>query len=119
MAVVCTPTSDDRYGYESASERWLPIHTVESILVSVISMISTPNIESPANIDAGKVFRDDPADFRKRVQRTPGRASLLACAHAHRPPSALAPALRPHVRTDTSCTCLVPCAGCVRRSQEG
>ena len=25
---------DDRYGYEQASERWLPIHTVETILIS-------------------------------------------------------------------------------------
>merc|ERR1719440_1124220 len=44
---------EDQWGYESASERWLPIHTVESILISVLSMISSPNIESPANIDAG------------------------------------------------------------------
>ena len=79
---------DDAWGYESAAERWLPIHTVESsaparplrrplakrllpqllhvsrasspgrvlvagaVLVSVISMISSPNDESPANIDA-------------------------------------------------------------------
>ena len=42
----------DQYGYEASSERWLPIHTVESILLSVISMISTPNPDSPANVDA-------------------------------------------------------------------
>ena len=24
---------DDKYGYESASERWLPVHTVETIMV--------------------------------------------------------------------------------------
>ena len=43
---------EDKFGYERASERWLPIHTVESILMSVISMISDPNDESPANVDA-------------------------------------------------------------------
>ena len=43
---------DDAYGYESANERWLPIHTVESILISVLSMIASPNADSPANIDA-------------------------------------------------------------------
>lgn len=43
---------EDKYGYEKASERWLPIHTVETILISVISMISEPNDESPANVDA-------------------------------------------------------------------
>ena len=43
---------EDKFGYETASERWLPIHTVESILISVISMITDPNDESPANVDA-------------------------------------------------------------------
>ena len=36
---------DDRWGYEKASERWLPVHTVETILVSVISMLADPNDE--------------------------------------------------------------------------
>jgi len=43
---------DDKWGYESASERWLPVHTVETILISVISMLADPNDESPANVDA-------------------------------------------------------------------
>ncbi|KAF9991454.1 ubiquitin-conjugating enzyme E2 G1, partial [Entomortierella chlamydospora] len=46
------PPGEDKYGYEKASERWSPVHTVETILVSVISMLSSPNDESPANIDA-------------------------------------------------------------------
>jgi len=68
ISILHTP-GEDQYGYEDASERWLPIHTVESILVSVISMIATPNADSPANLDAAKEFRDSPADFRKKVQR--------------------------------------------------
>lgn len=43
---------DDKYGYEKACERWLPVHTVETILLSVISMLADPNYESPANVDA-------------------------------------------------------------------
>ena len=43
---------EDKFGYEKAEERWLPIHTVETILLSVISMINEPNDESPANVDA-------------------------------------------------------------------
>ena len=58
-----------RRRYEEASERWLPIHTVQSILLSVISMISSPNDESPANVDAAKMFRDDYPAFKKKVQR--------------------------------------------------
>ena len=53
---ILHPPGEDAWGYESASERWLPVHTVESILVSVISMLSSPNDESPANIDAAVIF---------------------------------------------------------------
>lgn len=73
------PPGDDQYGYEESGERWLPIHTVESIvshtrvpdsriqafptqLLSVISLLSSdhPNTDSPANVDAAKEVRNDP-----------------------------------------------------------
>ena len=43
---------EDKFGYERPEERWLPIHTVTTIMMSVISMLADPNDESPANIDA-------------------------------------------------------------------
>ena len=60
---------DDPMGYEKAAERWLPVHTVETILVSVISMLSNPNDESPANVDAAVMWRENPAEFKKRVSK--------------------------------------------------
>eukprot|EP00010_Vexillifera_abyssalis_P008316 CAMPEP_0201549650 /NCGR_PEP_ID=MMETSP0173_2-20130828/6102_1 /ASSEMBLY_ACC=CAM_ASM_000268 /TAXON_ID=218659 /ORGANISM="Vexillifera sp., Strain DIVA3 564/2" /LENGTH=127 /DNA_ID=CAMNT_0047959387 /DNA_START=203 /DNA_END=586 /DNA_ORIENTATION=- len=66
---ILHPPGDDQYGYESAAERWSPVHTVTTILLSVISMISDPNLESPANIDAAKMMRDNPTEYRKRVAR--------------------------------------------------
>lgn len=67
---ILHPPGDDPDHYEDVSERWLPVHTVVSILISVISMISSPNTESPANVDAAKLLRDNPEEFAKRVQRT-------------------------------------------------
>jgi ubiquitin-conjugating enzyme E2 G1 len=60
---------DDKWGYEKAEERWLPIHTVETILLSVISMLADPNDSSPANVDAAKQWREDRAAFKKKVTR--------------------------------------------------
>lgn len=61
---------EDKYGYEKASERWLPIHTVETILISVISMLADPNDESPANVDAAKDWREDyNGAFKKKVNK--------------------------------------------------
>ncbi|KAI8867094.1 ubiquitin conjugating enzyme E2 [Ramicandelaber brevisporus] len=61
---------DDQYGYESASERWRPVHTIETILISVISMLSSPNDESPANIEAAVMWRNDIKAFKRKVRRT-------------------------------------------------
>lgn len=66
---ILHPPEDDQYGYESASERWSPVQTPETILLSVISMLSSPNGDSPANIEAGKLWREDPKEFKKRVRR--------------------------------------------------
>lgn len=37
---------------ELPEERWLPTQTVTTVMLSVISMLSDPNISSPANVDA-------------------------------------------------------------------
>ncbi|KAG0309052.1 ubiquitin-conjugating enzyme E2 G1 [Dissophora globulifera] len=68
ISILHSP-GEDKYGYEQASERWLPVHTVESIVVSVISMLMSPNDESPANVDAAKEWRENYPSYKKKVQR--------------------------------------------------
>ena len=51
---ILHPPGDDAMSGELSSERWRPILGVESILMSVISMLNDPNIFSPANIEASK-----------------------------------------------------------------
>lgn len=36
---ILHPPEEDKYGYEDAGERWLPVHTPQTILLSVISMV--------------------------------------------------------------------------------
>ncbi|KAL2042481.1 hypothetical protein N7G274_004974 [Stereocaulon virgatum] len=67
ISILHAPTNDP-YGYESASERWSPVQTPETILLSVISMLSSPNDESPANVEAARMWREDPKEFRKRCR---------------------------------------------------
>ena len=66
---ILHPPGEDKYGYEDACERWLPIHTVETIVISVISMLSSPNDESPANLEAAKEMRESFAEFKKKCRR--------------------------------------------------
>jgi len=55
---------------EREEETWRPIQTVESILVSVCSMLADPNFSSPANVDASVELRKKPEDYKRRVRKT-------------------------------------------------
>lgn len=59
---------DDPNQYESADERWSPVQSVEKILLSVVSMLNEPNLESGANIDACKLYRDYPEEYAKVIK---------------------------------------------------
>ena len=69
ISILHPPGEDEFNSQESADERWRPILGVEQILVSVISMLSDPNDESPANLDAAVMWRNDRAAFKKRVRQ--------------------------------------------------
>jgi ubiquitin-conjugating enzyme E2 G2 len=56
--------------YESSDERWSPVQSVEKILISVVSMLAEPNDESPANLDAAKLWRANRNEFNRRVEDT-------------------------------------------------
>jgi len=51
------------------SEKWRPILGVEAILVSVLSMLSDPNFESPANVDASIELRNNPKAYKARCRK--------------------------------------------------
>jgi ubiquitin-conjugating enzyme E2 G2 len=76
--------------YEQASERWSPVQSVEKVILSVISMLAgksnlftyydsvtdpvrllkEPNLESGANIDCCKLYRDNRAEYERIVRES-------------------------------------------------
>lgn len=60
-------SGSDSYGYEDDSERWSPSHSVNTIMLSIISLLSTPNFESPANIDASVLWKDNMDVYKKKI----------------------------------------------------
>ncbi|KAK4033820.1 ubiquitin-conjugating enzyme E2 15 [Parachaetomium inaequale] len=70
---ILHPPEEDKYGYEAASERWSPVQTPETILLSVISLFEDPNDESPANVEAARLLREEREgknkDFRRRCRK--------------------------------------------------
>lgn len=72
---ILHPPGEDKFNeQESADERWRPILGVEAILLSVISMLSDPNDDSPANIDAAVQWRSDKDGFKKRCRQVVRRS---------------------------------------------
>jgi len=69
---ILHPPGEDRFNeQESADERWRPILGVEAILVSVLSMLTDdkPNLDSPANIDAARLYKESEAAYKKQVRK--------------------------------------------------
>lgn len=53
---------------ELACERWSPAQRVESVLISILSLLDDPEVSSPANVDAGVTLRKEPGRFKAHVQ---------------------------------------------------
>ena len=68
ISILHPPGTDSMNSQEKAEERWRPILGVEAILISVISMLNDPNLDSPANLDASIQLRDDPEAYKKKVR---------------------------------------------------
>ncbi|EPR79237.1 Ubiquitin-conjugating enzyme E2G 1 [Spraguea lophii 42_110] len=60
---------EDEYGYEKMEERWMPVRNPESVILSIISLLSAPNCESPSNLDAAQEMRENPEIYKKKVMR--------------------------------------------------
>jgi len=68
ISILHPPGVDKMNEMESADERWRPILSIEAVFISVISMLSSPNLSSPANMDAAVQFHKDPHGYKKKVR---------------------------------------------------
>jgi ubiquitin-protein ligase len=59
---------DDFTLSENASEMWSPVNGISSVVMSVISLLNGPNDDSPANVDASKMRKEDRARYDRVVR---------------------------------------------------
>jgi len=69
ISILHPPGEDALNPDERPEERWLPTQTVSTIMLSVISMLNAPNINSPANVDASVEWRDQRPRFTDRCKK--------------------------------------------------
>lgn len=60
--------SGDATSGEPDDETWMPTQTVETVLISIVSLLSDPNISSPANVDAAVSWSKTREEFNARVR---------------------------------------------------
>ena len=68
ISILHPPGDDPHNPQELAIERWRPILGVEAVIVSVISMLADPNDDSPANVEAAVMWREDRTGFKKKCR---------------------------------------------------
>ncbi|VDO05863.1 unnamed protein product [Rodentolepis nana] len=65
---ILHPPGNDPHMYEDASLRWSPVQSTEKVLLSVVSLLSEPNCESAANVEAAKMFRENRKQYDEIVR---------------------------------------------------
>lgn len=68
ISILHAPGEDETSG-EVATERWSPLQGVESVLRSVLLLLDDPEVSSPANVDAGVMYRKDRAQYIAKAQQ--------------------------------------------------
>jgi ubiquitin-conjugating enzyme E2 G1 len=69
ISILHEAKHDEMNQQEKMSEKWRPILGVEAVLVSVLSMLSDPNFDSPANVDASIELKNNPKAFKQRIRK--------------------------------------------------
>ncbi|MCJ1300832.1 hypothetical protein MMC08_003631 [Hypocenomyce scalaris] len=67
ISILHAPGEDEMSG-ESAAERWSPAQRVESVLLSILSLLDDAEVSSPANVDAGVMLRKHPEEYKTLVK---------------------------------------------------
>ena len=74
ISILHPSEQDPTNPLELLEEKWRPIHNVGSILLSVQSMLSDPNVDSIANVDPYAQWRDDRDGFNRKAEELSTKA---------------------------------------------
>ena len=60
--------SDGNLCLDLLQDNWSPIYSVSTILKSIQSLLTDPNVNSPANPDAAKLYTTNKKEYNKKVR---------------------------------------------------
>jgi len=59
----------DETNYEREDERWRSIFNVRYIFIVIIAILNESNLDSAANIDAAKLYREDKKAYYQKIRK--------------------------------------------------
>ena len=74
MSILHSPGVDIFNEQESQEERWRPSLSAEKILLSLMILLTNPNCDAPANVDAAVMCRNNPKEYEKKVRQLVGES---------------------------------------------
>jgi len=98
ISILHKPGEDITSG-EDASERWSPLQGAESVFRSILLLLDDPEINSPANVDAGVLYRDRREEYNQKA-REAVEASKKDIPAGFEMPRSFEPAPPPKVEND-------------------
>jgi len=78
---ILHPPGEDVMSGELPEERWLPTQSVNTIILSLFSVLNDPNCASPANVDASVEWRKHRESFKSRCIKLAEKANRERPAH--------------------------------------
>lgn len=67
---VCISTlQTGRDGADQLGVYWRPVLGIEQVILSVVSLLSDPNLDDPANTGAANLLKKDKEEYRKRCEK--------------------------------------------------
>jgi ubiquitin-conjugating enzyme E2 A len=61
--------ADGKICLDILDKRWSPAFGISAILTSIQSLLTDPNPESPANVEASKMFEENTTEYYSRVRQ--------------------------------------------------
>merc|ERR1711862_793441 len=69
ISILHPPEIDEFNEQESLDEKWRPVLGVQEVVMSVLSILTAPNINSPANVEASVNYQNDYNGYKKKVRQ--------------------------------------------------
>jgi ubiquitin-protein ligase len=74
ISILHAPELDPMNPQEALAEKWRPIQSIGSVLISVMSMLADPNTQSAANVDANVEWMERRGEFVRKAASLSKRA---------------------------------------------